>query len=75
MTKPFAPVETGHSTAREAATIALEASARRLVLTHISARYSRNAQELEHEAKEIFANTSIARDGMEIELSLTEETA
>ena len=67
-------VETGHSTAREAAAIAVEASVRRLVLTHISARYSRNAQELETEAKEIFPNTSIARDGMEIELAPTEES-
>ena len=68
-------VETGHSTAREAAQVALSAGARRLVLTHISARYSRDAQELEREAKEVFAKTSIARDGTEIELGLTEEPA
>jgi len=67
-------VETGHSTAREAADIARRAGARRLVLTHISARYSRDAHELEREAKEVFAKTSIARDGTEIELGLTEET-
>jgi len=68
-------VETGHSTAREAAEVARRAGARRLVLTHISARYSRDAHELEREAKQVFAKTSIARDGTEIELSLTEETA
>ncbi len=66
-------VETGHSTAREAAQIALRAGARRLVLTHISARYSREAHELEREAREVFPKTSIARDGTEIELGLTEE--
>jgi ribonuclease Z len=67
-------VETGHSTAREAAEIARRAGARRLVLTHISARYSRDAQELEREAKEVFAKTMIAKDGTEIALGLTEET-
>jgi ribonuclease Z len=66
-------VETGHSTAREAADIAHRAGARRLVLTHISARYSRDAAELEREAKQVFARTTVARDGMEIELPLTEE--
>jgi ribonuclease Z len=66
-------VETGHSTAREAADIAHRAGARRLVLTHISARYSRDAAELEREARQIFARTTVARDGMEIELPLTEE--
>ena len=66
-------VETGHSTAREAADVALRAGARRLVLTHISARYSRDAAELEREAKQLFPKTTVARDGMEIELPLTEE--
>lgn len=68
-------IETGHSTAREAAEVARAAGARRLVLTHISARYSRDARELEREARTVFAETSIAKDGTEIELALTEETA
>lgn len=68
-------LETGHSTAREAADVARQAGARRLVLTHISARYSRDARELELEAKRVFAQTSIAKDGTEIELGLTEELA
>lgn len=68
-------IETGHSTAREAAEVAKQAGVRRLVLTHISARYSRDAHELEREARQVFAKTSIARDGTEIELGLTEEIA
>lgn len=47
-------VETGHSTAREAAEVARAARARRLVLTHISARYTREAPELEAQAREVF---------------------
>ena len=68
-------LETGHSTAREAAEVARRAGARRLVLTHISARYSADAKELEREAKSVFARTTVARDGTEIELKLTEEAA
>jgi len=68
-------VETGHSTAREAATVARQAQARRLVLTHISARYSRAAPELEAQAREEFKRTQIARDGLEIVVPATEEAA
>lgn len=68
-------LETGHSTAREAAQVARAAGARRLVLTHISARYSQNARELEREAKQVFANTTVAKDGYEVDLALTEEPA
>jgi ribonuclease Z len=60
--------ETGHSTAAEAARVALEAGARRLVLTHISSRYSRDASELLAEAKAVFPETVIARDGMTMEV-------
>jgi ribonuclease Z len=67
--------ETGHSTAREAATVARSAEVRRLVLTHFSARYSRDASELEREAKEVFANTLAARDGTEIEVAFEDATA
>lgn len=66
-------LETGHSTAREAAEIARRAEARRLVLTHISARYSREAHELEREARSVFANACVAKDGTEIVLDLSEE--
>ena len=68
-------VETGHSTAREAAEVARAAAARRLVLTHISARYTREAPELEAQAREVFQRTQIARDGLEIVVAATEEAA
>lgn len=60
--------ETGHSTAAGAATVARDAGVRRLVLTHISARYTREAPELVAEAREIFAGTEVARDGMVVEV-------
>lgn len=54
--------ETKHSTAREAAEIARKTNAELLVLTHISARYSKDATPLLEEAKEVFENTIIAQD-------------
>jgi len=60
--------ETGHSTAREAATLARDASVRRLVLTHLSARYTRDVSDLEREARSVFPRTTIAKDGMEIDV-------
>jgi ribonuclease Z len=60
--------ETGHSTAREAAQVALGAKARRLVLSHVSARYSISAEELVKEAREVFKETLVAKDGMTIEV-------
>jgi ribonuclease Z len=61
--------ETGHSTAAEAARVALEAGARRLVLTHISSRYNRDTAELLAEARAVFPETTIARDGMTLDVS------
>ena len=59
-------VETGHSTAREAATVAQRAGVKRLVLTHISSRYSRDVQELSTQARQMFPGAVVARDGMEV---------
>lgn len=61
-------VETGHSTAREAAIVARRADCRRLLLTHFSARYSRDAAELEAQARAEFSAVTIGKDGMEIEI-------
>jgi len=67
--------ETGHSTAREAALVARAAGVRRLILTHFSARYSRDASDLEREAKQEFPNVVLARDGMEVEVPYATEVA
>lgn len=60
--------ETGHATAAEAARVAREAGARRLVLTHISARYADAAFILEREAARVFDGARVAYDGMVIEI-------
>jgi ribonuclease Z len=57
-------VETGHSTAREAGALARRAGCRRLLLTHFSARYSRDAAELETQARAEFPEVTIGKDGM-----------
>ncbi|MGM0166617.1 ribonuclease Z [Enterococcus sp. AZ135] len=61
-----------HSTTQQAATIAEEAQAKKLLLTHISARYlAKEARELEEEAKEIFPNTQIAKDFDVVDIPLS----
>lgn len=54
--------ERKHSTAREAATIARRARVKELALIHFSARY-RDLRLIEAEAKKVFANTVVTRDG------------
>src|SRR5688572_27037241 len=60
--------DTGHATAKEAAQVALAAKAKRLVLSHVSARYSISADELVREAREVFPNVTVARDGLEVDV-------
>jgi ribonuclease Z len=67
--------ETGHSTAREAAVVAREAGVRQLVLTHFSARYSRDASELLEQARQEFGEVVLGRDGLEIEVLFRDESA
>lgn len=62
--------ETAHATAKEAAEVARLAGVKRLVLTHLSARYSRDPSVLLDEAREIFPETVVAKDGLEIEVPL-----
>jgi ribonuclease Z len=52
-----------HLTARQAATIAKQAGARELILTHFSARYQ-NLKAFEQEARSVFPNTHVADDLM-----------
>jgi ribonuclease Z len=62
-----------HSTCTQAAEIAREAGVRHLILTHISPRFDeQGAAELLEEARSIFPNTSLARDGWVYELARPE---
>ena len=57
----------GHSTARQAARIAREAGAKRLLITHFSTRYP-DPRPLLEEAREVFPDTIMADDLMEIDV-------
>ena len=61
--------ETMHSTAREAGTVAQMAKVKTLVLTHFSARYSRDASDLGREAREAFTGELLlAKDGLTVDV-------
>jgi len=59
----------GHSTPSQAAEQAVKARAKRLILTHISARYA-DASLLLEQAQKGFKNVAVAEDFLEIELPL-----
>jgi len=65
-------VETGHSTAREAATVARDAGATRLLLGHISARYADPAP-LQAEAQSVVPAVEVAEELRRYELDPREK--
>ncbi len=60
-------VETNHTTAKEAATLAKSAGVTNLILTHFSARY-KDENELVQEARQIHSSVIAAKDLLEIEI-------
>ncbi|MEI5992500.1 ribonuclease Z [Candidatus Enterococcus mansonii] len=63
-----------HSTSHHAAQVAKEAHVKKLILTHISARYlTGDIIQLENEAKEVFPNTKIVKDMDIIEVPFENE--
>jgi ribonuclease Z len=63
--------QTGHSTARQAAQVALQANARMLALTHISTRYP--GGDLREEARSVFTATEAPRDFDTIDIPFPEK--
>ncbi|HII93753.1 MAG TPA: ribonuclease Z [Methanosarcina sp.] len=60
--------ESKHSTAGEVAALAKEAGVRTLILTHISSRYTDDAEPLLTDAKKVFEKVIIAEDLTEVEV-------
>ena len=58
---------TKHSTAKQAAIIALKANVGKLVLGHYSTRYE-DINEFKNEAKQVFGNVELAEDGKSINI-------
>lgn len=51
-----------HLTSKQAGEIAKKSKSKKLILTHISQRYSKNLEEVLNETKKIFSNTILAKD-------------
>ncbi len=61
--------ETGHATVTQAAQLARDAGCKKLLLTHISARYREEDEDaLLQQAKAVFPNTILGRDLLRIEV-------
>jgi ribonuclease Z len=60
--------ESKHSTAGEVATLAKQAGVRKLILTHISSRYTDNVEPILIDSKEIYNEVIVAEDLMEVEI-------
>ncbi len=65
--------QTGHSTAAGAAALARRAGVRRLLLTHISTRYSETAHLLLEQARAEFEAVELAEDLMRVEVPFPEQ--
>ena len=65
--------ESKHSTAGEVAALAKEAGVRKLILTHISSRYTDDSEPLLSDSKKVFEKVIIAEDLMDIEVPYRSE--
>ena len=63
-------METGHSTARQAAELAREAEVKLLALTHVSQRYA--GPDLRDEARQVFEHTIVPRDFDRVQIPFPE---
>ena len=57
-----------HLTSKQVAEIAKKGKIKKLILTHLSQRYSKNSDKILNEARKIFKNTTLAKDLDVIEL-------
>lgn len=60
--------ESMHSTAGEVAALAREAGVMKLVLTHVSSRYTDDVEPILRDSKKVFENVIVAEDLMELEV-------